>query len=56
LQDTKQQKQINKHDGGYKMMIQEQIVEFLNNAEDKEAKQFIKEVKQIIKDYEAGTL
>ncbi len=38
------------------MLIQEQIVELLNNAEDKEAKQFIKEVKQIIRDYEAGEL
>jgi len=38
------------------MLIQEQIVEYLNNAEDKEAKQFIKEIKQIIKDYKAGTL
>lgn len=38
------------------MQIQEQIVEYLNNSEDKEAKQFIKEVKQIIKDYEEGNL
>ena len=38
------------------MLIQEQIVEYLNNCQEKEAKQFIKEVKQIIKDYEAGTL
>ena len=38
------------------MMIQEQIVEYLNNSEDKEARQFIKEVKQIIKNYEEGNL
>jgi len=38
------------------MLIQEQIIEYLSSGEDKEIKQFIKEVKQIIKDYEAGTL
>jgi|GEM_PF-3936669 len=37
-------------------LLQEQIVEYLLNCEDKEAKQFIKEVKQIIKDYEKGNL
>ena len=38
------------------MLIQEQIVEYLSSGEDKEIKKFIKEVKQIIKDYEAGNL
>ena len=37
-------------------LIQEQIIEYLFNCEDKEAKQFIEEVKQIIKDYEQGNL
>jgi len=38
------------------MLLQEQIVSYLSICKDKEAKQFIKEVKQIIKDYEAGEL
>ena len=38
------------------MLIQEQINEYLSSGEDKEIKQFIKEVKQIFRDYEAGTL